>query len=887
MAKYMNKTINVISLALTISAILASIIIPGAKSVSANANPLSNIFSDTQSGNIYFNEVSCLSGSPYGIIAGYPDGTFKPNQNITRGEATAFISRYHVAVLGDWSWKNPATPSFTDVPSSYLYFQQIETARFYGFVSGIGNNMFAPADPWMYGFGGISVQGTYGAPITRGEFIKALYNYGLAHNQIPACVTQHGTPAVDLKVNTSDGPITVDNNTNVNVSWISSDVTSCTASGRWSGSKATNNSEQVFLFNNTSSIQTADFVINCSGPDGSKSDSVTVSVRPSASQNDPTVDIKANNSDNPSAIAYGTSANLSWTSTNAVSCNATGSAWSGSRNVNDSQSTGALTTSKTYTITCYNSVGVSATDSVTVPVNPQQVNDPTVDLTANPTSFTSGNRSSLAWTSSNADYCYASGGPWSGSNLSANSSQQTGVLTQTSVFSITCVNSSTGRSATDSATVTVNSDNSIAVTLTANPSSVNQGGSSILNWTSTNASYCFADSSAWYGNKAITSGSEQVTNLQSTRTYKITCTNAVGNSASDEATVNVQNNNNNNQAPILNLYANPSVVSSGSYSTLYWNTTNADYCIASGDSYGNTNWSGNKPVNSSQSVGPINVTQNYILTCYGPGGSVVRNTTVSPQGGQVLGAVAPTLTIYAIPTPVQYGSVSTVYWNAQSVDACYAMGSWYGTKPTSGQSAIGPLFADSTYTLTCQGLGGTITRSAVVPVIVPIPVYAPPVYVSPGQVQGITGSYGASIEKTIQNSATGQSGSTVDSRPGNDLKYTITVRNTGTLTLTNLVVKDPLSDRVEIRSISDNGTYDYTNRTVTWKISRLTAGDSKTLTLVVRVNQCDSGLGIENRATVSNSQISETSSNNTIAGISSGLFTVSIDNPTAYVSAGD
>ncbi len=80
----------------------------------------------------------------------------------------------------------------------------------------------------------------------------------------------------------------------------------------------------------------------------------------------PTVDIKANNSNGPITINYNTSATLSWTSTNANSCTAS-NAWSGSKLLNSSQTTGNLTSSKTYTLTCSNDVG-SIADSVTVNV---------------------------------------------------------------------------------------------------------------------------------------------------------------------------------------------------------------------------------------------------------------------------------------------------------------------------------------------------------------------------------------------------------------------------------------------------------------------------------------------------------------------------------------
>jgi len=85
--------------------------------------------------------------------------------------------------------------------------------------------------------------------------------------------------------------------------------------------------------------------------------------------NSPTVDIKANNSDGPITIAYNYAATLTWTSQNANSCTAAG-AWSGTKLTSGSESTGNLTSSKTYTITCFG-LGGSASDSVAI--NVQQV----------------------------------------------------------------------------------------------------------------------------------------------------------------------------------------------------------------------------------------------------------------------------------------------------------------------------------------------------------------------------------------------------------------------------------------------------------------------------------------------------------------------------------
>jgi hypothetical protein len=76
---------------------------------------------------------------------------------------------------------------------------------------------------------------------------------------------------------------------------------------------------------------------------------------------------------------------------------------------------------------------------------------PTLTLTANPTEVTSGNSSSLTWTSTGATSCVASG-QWSGSRA-VSGSQSVGPLTVESTFTLTC--SGPGGSTARSAIVTV------------------------------------------------------------------------------------------------------------------------------------------------------------------------------------------------------------------------------------------------------------------------------------------------------------------------------------------------------------------------------------------------------------------------------------------------
>jgi outer membrane protein assembly factor BamB len=82
-------------------------------------------------------------------------------------------------------------------------------------------------------------------------------------------------PTVDLKVNNSDGPISVTLPTTITLTWTSQNASSCTASGSWSGSKSTSGSQSISL----SSAGTYTYTLTCTNSSGSSSDSVTVNAQ--------------------------------------------------------------------------------------------------------------------------------------------------------------------------------------------------------------------------------------------------------------------------------------------------------------------------------------------------------------------------------------------------------------------------------------------------------------------------------------------------------------------------------------------------------------------------------------------------------------------------------
>jgi hypothetical protein len=173
----------------------------------------------------------------------------------------------------------------------------------------------------------------------------------------------------------------------------------------------------------------------------------------------PTVTMTAS----PMNVSAGGTTMLSWTTTNAASCVASGG-WSGSKATNGSSSSSALMADTLFSLTCTASNGQTGYGAVTIAVansNPA----PTVTLTANPTSVTTGGSSTLTWSSTNATSCTASNG-WTGAKATSGT-QSTGGLSANTQFTLMCTG--TGGSATANAAVTVTAASNARPTANAGP----------------------------------------------------------------------------------------------------------------------------------------------------------------------------------------------------------------------------------------------------------------------------------------------------------------------------------------------------------------------------------------------------------------------------------
>ena len=94
-----------------------------------------NEFTDVISSNWFNNAVSTLTNA--GIVKGYEDGTFRPNEPITRAEFAALVARFSEAA-------EQMTTDFVDVNKDHWAFAEIAKAESLGWIKGYPDSTFKP-----------------------------------------------------------------------------------------------------------------------------------------------------------------------------------------------------------------------------------------------------------------------------------------------------------------------------------------------------------------------------------------------------------------------------------------------------------------------------------------------------------------------------------------------------------------------------------------------------------------------------------------------------------------------------------------------------------------------------------------------------------------------
>ncbi|MFZ2500559.1 MAG: hypothetical protein WAW90_01055 [Minisyncoccia bacterium] len=223
----------------------------------------------------------------------------------------------------------------------------------------------------------------------------------------------------------------------------------------------------------------------------------------------------------PNPVIYSNASTLTWSSTNATSCAASGS-WSGTKATSSSWSTGALITQQTYTLTCPGAGGTSTPSSVTV-----NIATPAATLTATPSTIDAGQSSMLTWSSTSANNGCVGTGFSTGGAANNSVGVSTGSLSATQPYQITCTG--TGGSVVAAATVTVRVP---TVTISAVPNRVQSGGATIVSWSAENVNSCTitknGQTPAWKSfttdaSRALTGSVQDSITTQTT--YVISCAN--------------------------------------------------------------------------------------------------------------------------------------------------------------------------------------------------------------------------------------------------------------------------------------------------------------------------------------------------------------------------
>jgi hypothetical protein len=249
-------------------------------------------------------------------------------------------------------------------------------------------------------------------------------------------------PSVTLKANTTS----VGTGGVATLTWSSANATACTASGGWSGAEPSSGAFTTLALGATTT-----FTLSCAAATGTSPATAAVTITVTAPA--PIATLNAN----PTTVPMGSAASLMWSSTNTTACSASGG-WSGAEPTNGSASTGPLSATTSFTLTCTGAAGTSPAIS-TVTVTAVAAPPPTIALTASPVSLVSGAATTLNWSSTNATACTASDG-WSG-NVPPSGSAISGALTAATTFTLVC--SGSGGSYTASVTVSITNPNSFSV----------------------------------------------------------------------------------------------------------------------------------------------------------------------------------------------------------------------------------------------------------------------------------------------------------------------------------------------------------------------------------------------------------------------------------------
>lgn len=527
-------------------------------------------------------------------------------------------------------------------------------------------------------------------------------------------VTVTAPPPVSASITASPASATAPGSTTI--SWSTSNATSVSVSGNGVSSAATSGSQTVSGL----PVGTYTYTITAQGWGGPATNTATFTVNTPAN-NAPTIawntapgTVASGQSYTISAHGHDADGNL--TNVN-VWRNGVPYAFAGGGNGTDNDSgnpstdTGPLTI--TYTAESVDASGVhSGTIFQTVTVSaPAAV---TASISASPTSMTAPGSTTITWSSANATAVAVNGNGVSSSTASG-SRTVNGLPAGTYTYTITAQGS--GGPVTQTATFTVNAVASVGASISASPTSATAPGASAISWSSANATSVSVSGPGLSSTAA--NGSQTVSGLSAgAHTYTITAQGPNG-PATQSATVTVTAAPNN--APTITWNTAPGTVASGQGYTISAHGHDADGNLTNvnvwrnGVPYafaGGGNGADNDSGNLSTDTGPLSI----VYTAQATDAAGASSATIS-QTVTITAPPSVTGSITASPTTATAPGSTTISWSTSNATSVSVSGTGLNSTVASGSQTVSGLAAGTyTYTLTAQGVGGPITRTATVTV---------------------------------------------------------------------------------------------------------------------------------------------------------------------------
>jgi len=222
----------------------------------------------------------------------------------------------------------------------------------------------------------------------------------------------------------------------------------------------------------------------------------------------------------------------------------------------------------------------------------------------------------------------------------------------------------------------------------------------MLSWTSRDADSVLIDPGI---GSVSESGSLRVYPQQTT-TYTITATKDAT-TITDSVTVRVIDST---VLPTVEMSASPETIFRGASAAISWSATNVETVTLD-------NGIGEAPMSGTISVSPV-VTTTYTVTAANDSGTVTASVTITVT------EPLPTVTINAAPGTVPAGEPTILSWTSSNADSV-SIEPGIGGVDLNGSLSVSPT-TTTTYVITAQGPGGTVTADVAVTVTDPLPVVA-------------------------------------------------------------------------------------------------------------------------------------------------------------------